>query len=706
MSSIGVSRLIKGMASLRTPPFHLGAAFSGGGTTASEIHRACARLALRGRVPGAPSRSQLLLRAALWPATASILAIHSALRHGGLVRARSGKGRLRQLREMIVLALANSIPPRSYTRLDLYVPENLERAGLYLHRFETKGILFPVINEHRGDIATLLLDKRHFEARCRAHGVPTPIIVARAEGGRVECDEPPGRLLRRGSWIVKPACGKGGRGIERWDLTPEGGHRSGEGHRLSTRELVAHLRRTSRQAPLVIQPRLTNHPDLGALSPGALSTTRIVTVRNEEGRFEVVAAALRMAVSSATVDNLHRGGIAASVDLDSGELGSAVGLTADSLRTLEHPTTGARITGRKLPHWSQVRELVERAHQAFPELVIIAWDVAVTRSGPVIIEANHNPGVDALQRPAATPLGASRFAELIAHHLREIESERCRERWGHRLSAAPVRWTRELTEALAPLVRRRASPPDALVVSFPKCGRTWLRVQLGRVLQQHFGLEVDDLIGLEARAELDSRVPRIRVKHIDKPQHRTPLELSFRLARRARRSKVIFLTRDPRDAVVSTYMQKTRRGMKPYFEGTLSEFIREPVGSFETLLRYYHIWTANSVDDPNFLLVRYEDMHSDPVGQLRRVLDFIGLSEVDDASIAEAVAFSAFDRMRDMERSNQMKNHRLHPGDPNDAESFKTRKGRVGGYLDYLSASDIEHLNRRMRASASALYTP
>ena len=35
-------------------------------------------------------------------------------------------------------------------------------------------------------------------------------------------------------------------------------------------------------------------------------------------------------------------------------------------------------------------------------------------------------------------------------------------------------------------------------------------------------------------------------------------------------------------------------------------------------------------------------------------------------------------------------------GKAGDAESFKTRKGKIGGYAEYLSPEDVEWLNRRI----------
>jgi len=63
-----------------------------------------------------------------------------------------------------------------------------------------------------------------------------------------------------------------------------------------------------------------------------------------------------------------------------------------------------------------------------------------------------------------------------------------------------------------------------------------------------------------------------------------------------------------------------------------------------------------------------------------------------DHQVAELIASNrAFARLRAAEASGELA-HRygpyLLPGDRNDGESFKVRRGVVGGYVDYLSEAD------------------
>jgi len=166
--------------------------------------------------------------------------------------------------------------------------------------------------------------------------------------------------------------------------------------------------------------------------------------------------------------------------------------------------------------------------------------------------------------------------------------------------------------------RRRRS--DALLVSFPECGRSWLRVMVGRAFQLHFGLpDHTDLSELGRLTELDRRVPGVLVTHDDDAHSKPPAEVE-RDKSRYRHRRVVLLVRDPRDVIVSLYHQLSAR--RDRYHGTLAEFVNQPVGGFASLLAFYDAWAA-ALDVPAALLVvRYEDLHARPEAELAQVLAF------------------------------------------------------------------------------------
>jgi hypothetical protein len=60
--------------------------------------------------------------------------------------------------------------------------------------------------------------------------------------------------------------------------------------------------------------------------------------------------------------------------------------------------------------------------------------------------------------------------------------------------------------------------------------------------------------------------------------------------------------------------------------------------------------------------------------------------------------------MHGLEASGGASSHRLRPGDASDPESFKVRRGVVGGYRDYLSPSDLAYIEARMARDLPACF--
>jgi hypothetical protein len=157
---------------------------------------------------------------------------------------------------------------------------------------------------------------------------------------------------------------------------------------------------------------------------------------------------------------------------------------------------------------------------------------------------------------------------------------------------------------------------------------------------------------------------------------------------------VMLLVRDPRDVVVSCYFQATRR--KSRYEGDIHAFIRSSTHGIRKIIQYYKIWFNNQASPTSFTLLKYEQLHEQPLQSLQTALKFFGAENIPHKVLKDAVEFASFDSMKEMERNNSLKNKKLRPGDVNDPESFKVRKGKIGGYQDYLNEADIAYCKTMM----------
>jgi Sugar-transfer associated ATP-grasp len=361
---------------------------------------------------GAAEWSELIGAMVAWPIALVLGSAWFTLRNGAVIRRRHGKGLCAQFGEQLKLYFSAGVLAPWYYIFSLHDGGGTRRARSYLQRFETKPSLFVALKRRRG---SPLNDKSRFARYCAQRGVRCVPTILHLDGA-----QPPASLPDR-DIFVKPATGRGGRGAERWDHVGPGMFAGPHGQQLSARDLLERLVARSRHVPLIVQPRLEAHSQLRDLANGALPTVRLVTCLNETGVPELIGAAFRMAVgSNRTVDNLHAGGIAAQVALDSGRLSRATNLGADArLGWLSvHPDSGAQIEGRALPLWEETKRLAIAAHREFADRVVIGWDIAILENGPVLVEGNGNADMDILQRFMPEGLKAHRFADLLAYHLR------------------------------------------------------------------------------------------------------------------------------------------------------------------------------------------------------------------------------------------------------------------------------------------------
>jgi len=244
------------------------------------------------------------------------------------------------------------------------------------------------------------------------------------------------------------------------------------------------------------------------------------------------------------------------------------------------------------------------------------------------------------------------------------------------------------------LTRYHESTAEVCLLSYPKSGRTWLRAMIGRVLVEHFQLDVElaEMFNLMRLADHDARVPKIVVSHDDNPQVK-PVRRLERSKSRYRNGKVILLVRDPRDVIVSRFFQRWRK-KDVDVETELPAWLFAEPSPFHSLLAWYNIWSEQRGVPRDFLLVRYEDLQADCIAELRRVIDFIGLTGVADEQLAAAVEFGKFDNLRQIEEQQVVPE--LTPAQPGQSRTYKTRRGKVGGYVDYFTPEQLAQLNQWM----------
>lgn len=139
-----------------------------------------------------------------------------------------------------------------------------------------------------------------------------------------------------------------------------------------------------------VEEFVQQHNHLMDLSPSGLNTIRVITQVNKEGEVDILGCRLRITINS-SVDNLAAGNIAAEIDEQTG-LVVGPGVYSDITKEDEyfHPITNVKLIGFQVPYWKETIEMVKKAAKINTNNKSIGWDVAITNSGPELIEGNHD----------------------------------------------------------------------------------------------------------------------------------------------------------------------------------------------------------------------------------------------------------------------------------------------------------------------------
>src|SRR6266487_6177473 len=237
---------------------------------------------------------------------------------------------------------------------------------------------------------------------------------------------------------------------------------------------------------------------------------------------------------------------------------------------------------------------------------------------------------------------------------------------------------------------------EAIILSIPKSGRTWVRTFLCAYFCKRYAREFT----LEPERYGEPGVPRLIFSH-DCFEHRTKGDLWDRIRgkylvpkKELRRAKIVLLVRDPRDCFVSLYVQMTRRdpGAPAEFKRkTVSDLLRDKEFGICAIVKTMNDWLNEFSGRDDFTIIRYESLREAPAENFLALLAFLSETMPDTLIFQDALDFSRFDNMQRLEAAGAFDSKILRPGDVRDPESFKVRRGKIGGYREYLSTEDQLH---------------
>lgn len=309
-------------------------------------------------------------------ARARALDTENLTRLAGRIADSSGRAKPVILADMLWSSVRHETGFQDYYDWDFHTLSRRERRTFMTH--PKSNHLAQKLNavEHRPTFA----DKSRFNARFAAHLGREWLDLRTATA-----EELSSFLARHDRVMAKVADSLGGDGIQAFASADIRDQEAWRAERLAARQVL-------------LEEFLTQHPVMASLNPSSVNTLRIISYLDPSGRVHVLARTLKMG-NGGDVDNFSDGGMYTMLD----EQGVAhhPAFDGDGRIFSVHPLSGTSIVGFQVPLWSEVGELVERLAREVPEIPYVGWDIAITPSGPAVIEGNYNTGVFQL-KPSVT----------------------------------------------------------------------------------------------------------------------------------------------------------------------------------------------------------------------------------------------------------------------------------------------------------------
>ncbi|XP_075555233.1 sulfotransferase ssu-1-like [Dermacentor variabilis] len=178
-------------------------------------------------------------------------------------------------------------------------------------------------------------------------------------------------------------------------------------------------------------------------------------------------------------------------------------------------------------------------------------------------------------------------------------------------------------ECVRSAMHYKAQPGDLFIVSYPKCGTTWMQHIVYNIINNHppprnqllTCIEMPFLEAQGAESVKDMKRPGPIKTH-----------MAFQFQPYSKDAKYIYVARNPYDCCVSHFYHTRNVPIYRFQEGTLDQFFdmfvegKVDAGDyFDHLLSWYE-----HRNDPNVLFVTYEQLKKDIKAWALKIADFIG----------------------------------------------------------------------------------
>lgn len=164
-----------------------------------------------------------------------------------------------------------------------------------------------------------------------------------------------------------------------------------ESGKMSAEEILKEIRERKQN---LLESYIEQHESISGIYPNSVSTIRIHTVNNGEEIRSYIKPKIRFGCNGAITDIGGKKGSYRAVLNEDGSVEMAVCCDRHGYvkKAVRHHNTKIYFSEVRIPYVKESIELAKEAAKKFPEVAYIGWDVAITPTGPVIVEGNCNSG--------------------------------------------------------------------------------------------------------------------------------------------------------------------------------------------------------------------------------------------------------------------------------------------------------------------------
>lgn len=275
--------------------------------------------------------------------------------------------------------------------------------------------------------------------------------------------------------------------------------------------------------------------------------------------------------------------------------------------------------------------------------------------------------------------------------------------------------------AILSVLAYKPSKGDVFIVSYPKCGTTWMQhIVYNIYMDANPPKDILDVI---------LRMPFLEIQGAGAATHglkpgALKTHLAFHKHPYSEDAKYIYITRNPYDCCVSFFHHTRKFPMYHFEDGTFDEFFEYFLEGnvdfgdfFEHLLSWYE-----HRNDPNVLFLTYEALKADTKSWILRIADFLGEEygsklRHDDALLEKILEMTSLESMKSSvfyssempvyDTTTSTKLVELHPALLDGLKAFNkfmekpmtgdfVRKGIVGDWRTHFSEDQLERMRRHI----------